>query len=531
MLAASIPDVKGFSIMANLNVMHLLGFSGRSEAELRGYGTIRSGFFTYITPKMLLTIGGPIALVVVNLALVKEYFLAGEALNFIILAVFTVGVIKATYNNFVVRKNAKYIKRLGDMLDAGRPTAEDVRILLATLGTKGNLFDTNHMEGCISNIERFGHPNFTDSDARMIKSKLGQRLAETRKGVFFLGGLLVMLGLIGTYIGLLHTVDKVGQVMQRMSAIGDASGDALSGFLGALAEPLQGMGLAFSASLFGIAGSLLLQVYGNFCNHAQNEFVENVSRWIDDRIPKFSSADKDQKNKVFGRAASADDLRTWLAGFVNLSVQSNKKLGQLTSVMLRSSQASIKSSRAIDALLLSQKNTHGLVEAMSQSVVEFGRRTTDNGMNSQVMSDLVQSLNMMNAQSNASNNVIKESLIAIGQTMRSQSSDIAGLNNTLRVLPETMAQLAQTQQLLLQRLEGMQGAALPARPAAAAAPAIDGLGADMAGLGDLGDMGDINKMFADMENGSDAMFEEMFGIGEDEDEGPKAKRPVSEKEI
>ena len=91
-------------------VLGLIGLGGKDDSELRGYGTISTSFFSYITPKMVLVLATPVAFVALNFALVEEYFLAGEKLNFIILTVFMMGIVKATYNNFVVRKNAKYIK-------------------------------------------------------------------------------------------------------------------------------------------------------------------------------------------------------------------------------------------------------------------------------------------------------------------------------------------------------------------------------------------------------------------------------------
>ncbi len=497
----------------------LLPFMGRKKGEQpRGYGHIETGISHYITPKMLGCILIPTAFVLLNLDMIVHLFEAGEvALNFAILTVFAVAIVLATLNNLNVYKNSTFIKRIGEIIDHGKHNAEEVNELLAKMPHQGSLFDTNHMEGCIRNIERFGHPNFTDSDARMIKSKLGQRLSEKRKGVSFLGGLLVMMGLIGTYIGLLHTVDTVGQVMQGMSNIG-GDDSAMSGFIGELAKPLQGMGLAFSASLFGISGSVLTQIYGNFCNSAQSEFVENFSRWFDDRIPKFTQADKE--GKVFGKAASADDLRTWLAGFVNLSVQTNRKMGQLVNVLNASSQASIRSARAIDQLMMSQQSTQGLMEQMSTSMAEFGRRQTDTPGMTQIQSDiadlkasareissaipsLAQALHNMNAASGSTNNSVREGLLAISQTMRTQSGDTATLAATLQNLPNAMTQLSQTQQLLLRKLETMTGT--PSQPAGVTDPFAD----ELAGLS-----GDLNELMEQMNVGNSELFDEMFAMSD-----------------
>ncbi len=502
--------------------------------KLRGYGEIETNIFHYVTPKMILCLVVPITGIALGHETIWHYFMAGEvALNAIILTAFAIGMTKAILNNLVVYKNARFLKRMGDVIDEGKGHPEQVHELLGKLRHQGNLFDTNHMEGCIRNIERFGHPNFTDADARMIKGKLGQRIGEARKGPSFLGGLLVMMGLIGTYIGLLHTVDKVGSVMKLMGNIG-GDGDAMGGFLTALSEPLQGMGMAFSASLFGIAGSVIVSIFGNFCAGAQSEFIENVSRWIDDRIPKFSSAAKDSKDQSFGKAASAEDLRTWLAGFVNLSVQSNRKMGQLVAVLAQSSQASIRSARAIDALMKSQANTHGLIEAMGASVAEFGRRASDTNGGGQMQQDisdlkasareissampaLAQALHAMNTNAAAGNTAVKEGLVALGQTMRSQAGEITALSQTLRELPTMIGQMAQTQEMLLQRLESMEmGPGMRQE---------DAFASDLNGLS-----GDLNSMLEEMNSKNANLFEDMFAM-DDEDGPPVGPIPKEPKDV
>ncbi|MCK5518907.1 MAG: hypothetical protein KAI61_05780, partial [Alphaproteobacteria bacterium] len=264
---------------------------------------------------------------------------------------------------------AMFIRNLAKSSDKEKVSKEDVKFLTKDLQTKGHLFDTNHMVGCIKNLERFGHLNFTDNDARLIKSKMGQRLTEVRRQITFLGGILILLGLIGTYMGLLKTIDAVGGVMQEMSGMNSVGAeDDMSNFIGALAEPLQGMGLAFSSSLFGITGSLLISVLGLFGKFAQNEFIENISRWIDDRIPKFASTVEGSNSKALGKTASAENLRTWLAGFVNMSVKTNNRLNQLITILGNNSSDHSRIMQAIDVFEAGQKNTRDSIQTVNASM-------------------------------------------------------------------------------------------------------------------------------------------------------------------
>ena len=116
--------------------------------KLRGYGQIETNIFHYITPKMILCFSVPTVGIVLGRETVWHYFIAGEvALNVVILIAFAMGITRAITNNLVVYKNARFLKRMGDIIDEGKGLPEQVHELLGKLRTQGNLFDTNHMEG------------------------------------------------------------------------------------------------------------------------------------------------------------------------------------------------------------------------------------------------------------------------------------------------------------------------------------------------------------------------------------------------
>ena len=82
-------------------------------------------------------------------------------------------------------------------------------------------------------------------------------LDEARRCSRYIHGLLVFLGLLGTFWGLIETVGSVGKVIEGLRVGGDA-GQIFSALKDGLAAPLGGMGISFSSSLFGLAGSLVL---------------------------------------------------------------------------------------------------------------------------------------------------------------------------------------------------------------------------------------------------------------------------------
>jgi hypothetical protein len=128
---------------------------------------------------------------------------------------------------------------------------------------------------------------------RTVLDSVGLRLDEAREVGRYLTGLLVFLGLLGTFWGLLETVGSVGTVISSMKTGADAAlmfDELKSG----LAAPLSGMGISFSSSLFGLAGSLVLGFLDLQAGQAQNRFYNELEDWmseaiVDHQIPDASA--------------------------------------------------------------------------------------------------------------------------------------------------------------------------------------------------------------------------------------------------
>ena len=118
---------------------------------------------------------------------------------------------------------------------------------------------------------------------RTILDSVGLRLDEARDVGRYLTGLLIFLGLLGTFWGLLETVTSVGKVIQSMKSGNDAAlmfEELKSG----LAAPLSGMGISFSSSLFGLAGSLVLGFLDLQAGQAQNRFYNELEDWLAEAV-------------------------------------------------------------------------------------------------------------------------------------------------------------------------------------------------------------------------------------------------------
>ena len=105
--------------------------------------------------------------------------------------------------------------------------------------------------------DRVGRMAISPQTMRSILDSIATRLDEARDISRYMTGLLVFLGLLGTFWGLIETVGSVGGVIKNLKVGGDA-GAMFDSLREGLAAPLSGMGISFSSSLFGLAGSLVL---------------------------------------------------------------------------------------------------------------------------------------------------------------------------------------------------------------------------------------------------------------------------------
>src|SRR5215831_10005010 len=118
------------------------------------------------------------------------------------------------------------------------------------------------------------------SSLQALLDGISSRLNETRETSRYLIGVLVFLGLLGTFYGLLETVRSVGGVLGALNIGGSDVARAFADLKNGLQSPLHGMATAFSASLFGLAGSLVLGFLDLQAGQAQNRFYNELEEWL-----------------------------------------------------------------------------------------------------------------------------------------------------------------------------------------------------------------------------------------------------------
>ena len=135
--------------------------------------------------------------------------------------------------------------------------------------------------------ERTGRMTISQQTMRHLLDSIATRLDEARDISRYMTGLLVFLGLLGTFWGLIETVGSVGKIIDGLKVGGDASAlfDTLKE---GLAAPLGGMGISFSSSLFGLAGSLILGFLDLQSSQAQNRFYTDLEDWLASTVREYS---------------------------------------------------------------------------------------------------------------------------------------------------------------------------------------------------------------------------------------------------
>ena len=194
---------------------------------------------------------------------IRVAFMANPGLNALILGVLAIGIVLSFRQVLRLYPEISWVNnfRLADPgLAVDRPP-----VLLAPMAA---------ILGA-----RVGRMALSAQLMRSILDSIATRLDEARDISRYMTGLLVFLGLLGTFWGLIETVSSVGGVIQGLKASGDA-GSMFDSLREGLAAPLSGMGISFSSSLFGLAGSLMLGFLDLQSSQAQNRFYTELEDWL-----------------------------------------------------------------------------------------------------------------------------------------------------------------------------------------------------------------------------------------------------------
>ncbi len=277
---------------------------------------------TYVI-RMAIFVGVVIVLCAILFVPLQRAFSANVPLNGLILGVLLLGIIYNFRQVLMLSPEVHWIERFrrsSPTLSESRPPR-----LLAPMAT---------MLG-----ERRDSLSLSTLAMRSLLDGIASRLDESRDLSRYTIGLLIFLGLLGTFWGLLETVSAVGDVISGLSVEGADIAAMFANLKGGLEAPLSGMGTAFSSSLFGLAGSLVLGFLDLQAGQAQNRFYNELEEWLssltrlssgalpgdgDGSVPAYVQALLEQT------AESLENLQRTLARGEESNIASNNSLIDLS---------------------------------------------------------------------------------------------------------------------------------------------------------------------------------------------------------
>ncbi|MEZ5774818.1 MAG: flagellar motor protein MotA [Hyphomicrobiaceae bacterium] len=214
------------------------------------------------TMVIFLTLIGFVAAILFGL--IQTAFLANPFLNFLIVSVLAIGIINAFRQIVGLYPEIRWVNNIR-IADPGL-AVERQPTLLAPMA--------NMLR------DRRGVLSLSTATMRSIVDSVGSRLDERRDTSRYLVGLLVFLGLLGTFFGLLETIQSVGKTINSLDVSNADSLNVFQELKSGLEAPLKGMGTAFSSSLFGLSGSLVLGFLDLQTSQAQNRFYNDLEEWL-----------------------------------------------------------------------------------------------------------------------------------------------------------------------------------------------------------------------------------------------------------
>tara|TARA_Y100001970_G_scaffold248983_1_gene319047 strand:+ start:1087 stop:2205 length:1119 start_codon:yes stop_codon:yes gene_type:complete len=223
---------------------------------------------------MIIFLGTVAAVAIALFSGMRDAFISNPALNGLILGVLVLGIGYIFRTVVVLTREVAWLENYR----AGQPPTSSVmdpRLLAPMASMLGE------------RSERF---SLSAMSMRSLLDGVGARLDESRDISRYLIGLLIFLGLLGTFWGLLQTIDAVGGVIANLTVGSKELGPVFDDLKAGLQAPLSGMGTAFSSSLFGLAGSLILGFLELQAGQAQNRFYNDLEDWLSGQTRLASGA-------------------------------------------------------------------------------------------------------------------------------------------------------------------------------------------------------------------------------------------------
>ncbi len=349
-------------------------------------------------------------------------------LNGFIVAVFLIGITTCFWQVFSLITSVSWIE--GFAMDrAGHEYVTPPRLLvsLATL-LKG----------------RGARKQISASSSDSILDSIATRLDETREITRYISNILILLGLLGTFYGLATTVPAVVETIRSLAPVdGETATDVFGRLMTGLEKQLGGMGTAFSSSLLGLAGSLVVGLLDLFAGHGQNRFYRELEEWLSTITQVGFSASEIEGQAATGErdsgaatvafhrmAESVEELHKTFIRAEDLQSETSQRIGLLTQSLARLAEnmgkpvppddvlrkAILDQNQLLSRIAEGQEKISGLAEAKEEESVDAESRMRLRSIDVQLL------------------RILEEMSAGRQDTVAELRADIAALNKAVRSL-------------------------------------------------------------------------------------------------
>ncbi|ENO90681.1 hypothetical protein [Thauera linaloolentis] len=299
----------------------------------------------------------------------KHAFLANPGFNGVIIFVLAIGIAVNLRQVWRLQREVLWIEAF-----QRHPDAAPDSLRPALLAPMARLLSSR----------RRGETHLSPASMRSLLDGVQIRLEEQRDLSRYLIGLLIFLGLLGTFWGLLITIRSISEIIGNLS-VGTDPVAMFEELKSHLDEPLGGMATSFSTSLFGLSGSLIVGFLDLQSGHAQNRFYNELEEWLshitrlpsaagiegEASVPAYVQALLEQTAEGMDRmqrsAAESERERRSTADHL---AELNTQIGRLTELIGRES-------RDLSALSSSQEDLRGLIRQIAQQPAQNAQFSED----------------------------------------------------------------------------------------------------------------------------------------------------------
>ena len=301
-----------------------------------------------------------------NIDKIASYFMATLTFNSAILGVFIIGFI------VIMQSSIRLTMLAGTFGVLSYKKGKELEYYLAGIGklmpaTIANMFEKRAKKGVLY---------FTDNEAKDVNTWLEEQFFNTKGYIGFFVGTSLMIGLFGTFTGLLKAIDDMGAII--LSLGGDINiAEVMSQFSG----PLGGMAIGFASSLFGVASAILLNFLQYILSRQQASFIEDIQDWLKGKLIESQSSDilskiSNTNEQIKGGGVNTSTNNIGSTAFMDLFADKISELSQSIKVANQSSELIFKKvAKGLEDANKSTQNEVILFETISTSKKIDTRKT------------------------------------------------------------------------------------------------------------------------------------------------------------